>query len=111
MVMDPSQLPARHKARRPGPPLRWNARNLLLLLPLMVLLTPLYNRIEPKLFGMPFFYWFQLAFLLVTVFLTVLFVALTKDDDQGVEVIEAARPPEPPIVGRLGGRQSPMSRP
>jgi hypothetical protein len=26
------------------------------------LFTPLYNRIEPRFVGMPFFYWFQLAF-------------------------------------------------
>lgn len=25
------------------------------------LLTPLYNRVEPRLWGIPFFYWFQLA--------------------------------------------------
>ena len=27
----------------------------------MPLLVPLYNRIEPRLFGLPFFYWYQLA--------------------------------------------------
>lgn len=34
----------------------------LLLVPPAVapLLTPLYNRIEPTLFGLPFFYWYQL---------------------------------------------------
>jgi hypothetical protein len=26
------------------------------------LLTPLYNRIEPTLFGLPFYYWSQLGF-------------------------------------------------
>lgn len=80
MVMNPPQHPARHTARRPGPRLRWNNRNLLLLIPLSALLTPLYNRIEPKLFGMPFFYWFQLALLLATMFLVSLFVVLTRDD-------------------------------
>jgi len=34
----------------------------LLLLPVLLpLLTPVYNRIEPRLAGVPFFYWFQLA--------------------------------------------------
>jgi len=34
----------------------------LLLIPaLLPLLTPVYNRIEPRLAGVPFFYWFQLA--------------------------------------------------
>jgi hypothetical protein len=33
-----------------------------LLVPVVLpLLTPLYNRVEPRLFGMPFFYWFQLG--------------------------------------------------
>ena len=36
-------------------------RLLLLVAPcLIALLPPLYNRVEPALFGMPFFYWFQL---------------------------------------------------
>jgi hypothetical protein len=26
------------------------------------LLTPLYNHIQPRLFGLPFFYWSQMAF-------------------------------------------------
>ncbi|GGM57799.1 hypothetical protein GCM10012275_31270 [Longimycelium tulufanense] len=52
-----------------GPPptnrpngLRWNAWNLLLLVPLLMLVTPLFNRDEPRLFGVPFFYWFQFLF-------------------------------------------------
>ena len=32
----------------------------LLLIPCLLMLTiPLYNRIEPRLFGFPFFYWYQ----------------------------------------------------
>jgi Protein of unknown function (DUF3311) len=27
------------------------------------LLTPLYNRVQPRLFGLPFFYWSQIAFI------------------------------------------------
>jgi Protein of unknown function (DUF3311) len=38
----------------------------LLLLPFAVVLwPPLYNRIEPEFLGVPFFYWFQLAWILV----------------------------------------------
>ena len=34
---------------------------LLLLLPCVIAVwAPLYNRVDPQLFGMPFFYWFQL---------------------------------------------------
>ena len=28
--------------------------------------VPFYNRAEPSLYGIPFFYWFQLAWILVT---------------------------------------------
>jgi len=33
---------------------------------LLLLVPPLYNRIEPALIGMPFFYWFQLVLIPVT---------------------------------------------
>jgi Protein of unknown function (DUF3311) len=47
--------------------------NWLLLLPLVaVLYPPLYNRSNPWLFGMPFFYWFQLAVIPVSVVCTLL---------------------------------------
>jgi hypothetical protein len=37
-------------------------RFLLLALPSVIALwAPLYNRVEPQLFGVPFFYWFQLV--------------------------------------------------
>ncbi len=48
---------------RGHPALRWNSWNLLLLVPLLILLTPLYNRDEPRLFGFPLFYWLQLLFI------------------------------------------------
>ena len=39
-------------------------RALLLLLPLaMILPVPLYDRVSPSLAGIPFFYWYQLAWL------------------------------------------------
>ncbi|MBL7236142.1 DUF3311 domain-containing protein [Novacetimonas hansenii] len=39
----------------------------LLLLPFVGLLwVPLYNRTDPVLFGFPFFYWYQLAWVPVT---------------------------------------------
>ncbi len=43
----------------------------LLLLPFAgVLWVPFYNRFEPSLFGFPFFYWYQFAWVLVTALLT-----------------------------------------
>lgn len=39
----------------------------LLVLPFIgTLFPPLYNRLEPSLFGLPFFYWYQLAWVVVT---------------------------------------------
>ncbi len=46
--------------RQPAPDA--SRRHWWLLVPVVLpLLTPLYNRVEPRLFGMPFFYWFQLG--------------------------------------------------
>ena len=42
---------------------------LLLLLPCVIaLLAPLYNFVEPREFGIPFFYWFQLLLVPVSAF-------------------------------------------
>lgn len=59
------QRPARHGApqARRRERSRWY-----LLLPLAIvipLLTPLYNRISPQLWGLPFFYWCQMAFVVM----------------------------------------------
>ncbi|TCP57345.1 uncharacterized protein DUF3311 [Tamaricihabitans halophyticus] len=63
--------------------LRWNAWNLLLLVPLLTLYPPLFNRIEPKLFGIPFFYWAQLAWVFVGVTCVVIVYRMTRDDRAG----------------------------
>ncbi len=51
-----------------------------LLVPAIVipLLVPLYNRVEPTLFGWPFFYWGQLAFIALGVATTSLVYQKTK---------------------------------
>ena len=36
----------------------------------VALWPPLYNRVDPTLFGIPFFYWFQLAWVIVSAVLT-----------------------------------------
>ncbi len=59
--------------------MRWNSWNLLLLFPLFSLLTAMYNRVEPELFGIPFFYWFQLTGVFVGVGATALVSVMTKD--------------------------------
>ncbi|ETK37614.1 hypothetical protein GCM10009530_52710 [Microbispora corallina] len=53
--------------------------NWLLLLPIAIpLLTPLYNADEPRLFGIPLFYWLQLAFIILGVATTTLVYRLTR---------------------------------
>lgn len=39
----------------------------LLLLPLAALWVPFYNQLDPALAGIPFFYWSQMAWIVVTV--------------------------------------------
>jgi Protein of unknown function (DUF3311) len=60
--------------------LRWNAWNLLLLVPLLMLITPLFNDDEPRLLGLPFFYWSQFAFVIVGVVCVALVYVKTKND-------------------------------
>lgn len=36
----------------------------------VTLWVPLYNRIEPRLFGVPFFYWFQFVWIIVSAIVT-----------------------------------------
>lgn len=51
--------------------------NLLLILPLFVLITPIYNSEGPSLFGMPFFYWCQFLGIVVGVICTSLVYFMT----------------------------------
>ena len=52
---------------------------LLLLVPCVVALwTPLYNFASPELFGLPFFYWFQLLLILVSAVTIYLFDRLHR---------------------------------
>jgi uncharacterized membrane protein len=57
---------------------RWSAWNLLLFLPLLMLITPWYNRVEPRLFGMPFLYWSQFGWILVAVLCTTVVHRMTR---------------------------------
>jgi hypothetical protein len=52
--------------------------NLLLLVPFIILLTPIYNRESPELFGMPFFYWFQFSMIILGVGSTAIVYLMTK---------------------------------
>ena len=70
-MQDRGQTPARKRNAR------WNW---LLALPAMGLLFPvLYARSTPTLFGFPFFYWYQFAWVFVTAAITALVYFLVKD--------------------------------
>jgi hypothetical protein len=51
---------------------------LLLLVPLVLLWVPFYNRIEPSLAGIPFFYWYQIVWIPITVILTLIVYRLDR---------------------------------
>lgn len=57
---------------------RGNGWNLLLLAPLLMLVTPWLNRIEPRLFGLPLFYWAQFAWVVVGVACVAIVNATTR---------------------------------
>ncbi|WP_219419895.1 DUF3311 domain-containing protein [Pseudonocardia nigra] len=63
-----------------GEGLRWNAWNLLLLVPFLMLVTPWFNSIEPQLFGMPFFYWSQFLWVPVGVVCVAVVYVKTRDE-------------------------------
>jgi hypothetical protein len=46
---------------------------------IVILWPPFYNRIDPKFVGIPFFYWFQLAWVLVSAVLTAIVYFATAD--------------------------------
>jgi Protein of unknown function (DUF3311) len=47
---------------------RWHWARVLLIIPFVaVLWVPFYDRIEPRLFSFPFFYWYQLLWVLLSV--------------------------------------------
>ena len=59
-------------ARRPTPLTRAVVSALFLVIVVVTLWVPLYNRAEPALFGVPFFYWFQVTWIVVTAIVTVI---------------------------------------
>ena len=60
--------------------LRMNPWNLVLLVPFLMLVTPWFNSLEPRLFGMPFFYWSQFAFVPVGVVAVAVVYLRTRDE-------------------------------
>ena len=57
----------------------WHWWYLLFLVPFVaVLWPPFYNRIEPTWLGVPFFYWYQLACVVVAAVLTAIIYVITE---------------------------------
>lgn len=73
-----SPPPAESQRRRPdgGGRSRWHW--LVAVAVAIPLLTPLYNRIQPRLFGLPFFYWSQMAFIGLAACVTTVVYQATK---------------------------------
>ncbi len=66
--VDDPQEPASRRPVAPPPRTDRSPWNWLLLVPLLVTLyPPIYNRRTPELFGIPFFYWYQLVIISVGV--------------------------------------------
>lgn len=75
----PSGSPsARDPRSHAHPALRWSNWNLLLLVPLLMLITPVFNRDEPRLLGFPFFYWYQFLWVPIGVICVAIVYARTK---------------------------------
>jgi hypothetical protein len=78
MTMAERPLPdtgASGRTSRDRSPVNW-----LLLVPLLLVVwPPLYNKVDPKLFGIPFFYWFQLLVIGISVVCTVLVYRATAN--------------------------------
>jgi hypothetical protein len=71
----------RHERVRAGTGFLFRPVNLLLLLPFIGLLVPaLYNKVTPRLGGMPFFYWYQLIWIPVSVAITMVVYRATRGD-------------------------------
>ena len=55
---------------------------ILVLVPLVAMLwVPSYNKSDPELFGFPFFYWYQLLWVLITAVLTVVAYLFVRRSD------------------------------
>ncbi len=63
---------------------RFRAWNLLLLVPLIVIVTPLFDTAEPSPGGLPFFYWFQVAIIPIGIACTVAVHLMTRSSEEEV---------------------------
>ncbi len=91
---------------RGGAPVRSDRSpwNWLLLVPIVVpLLVPLYNHLEPTLFGWPLFYWLQLSFVVVGVAATSTVYLVTRRSRGEREAGQRAAAGQPTSTDGHGG--------
>ena len=55
----------------------------LLAIPMLVLYVPFYDTRDPEVFGFPFFYWFQLIWIFVSMGVTALVYYVTEPRGEG----------------------------
>jgi hypothetical protein len=78
--------PPRRRRRSDASPWYW-----LLLVPILLLIyPPMYNRADPELGGLPFFYWYQLAVVPVGVACTTVAYLKTRADGSADDVTARA---------------------
>jgi Protein of unknown function (DUF3311) len=62
---------------------------LLLLIPFIAILwVPLYASSEPAVFGIPYFYWYQFLWILISAVLTAIVYFATREDEGALPVAE-----------------------
>lgn len=84
--------------------LRPRAWNLLLLVPLISCIPPLFNSTEPRLGGLPFFYWFQLVVIPIGILCTVTVHRMTRHVDEEDSAAGSVASEDPAATERKAGR-------
>lgn len=79
MSSQPSSPPDATGAKGQRSGFHWSPWNLLLLIPLLMLITPWFNFDKPRVFGLPFFYWYQFLWVIVGVTCVWIVYAMTRD--------------------------------
>ncbi len=66
---------------------------------IMPLVVPLYARMEPSLFGMPFFYWYQMLWVFIDAFLLwIVYGIVTREDQRRRDAVRG--------TGQAGGSRA-----
>ncbi|MCL2448185.1 MAG: DUF3311 domain-containing protein [Polyangiaceae bacterium] len=86
-------------ARPPDAPAHLHPRKLVWYLPLLApfvgtLWVPFFNSVEPRAGGIPFFYWYQFAWIGLSAVITAVVYFATREPDEPVPPRAPAVPPE-----------------